>query len=142
MKKIKKLLLLFVFTLSMIALPVQASILNPEATGKINQNAQMVSEDAGYGSADVVSIVKTVIVTVLGLLAIIFICLMVYSGFKWMTAAGDPEPIKKAKETIISSIIGLVIVLASYAITYFIFTSLPFQGTAPQGTSYIQNPGS
>ena len=36
-----------------------------------------------------------------------------------MTARGNQEQITKAKELMTSAIIGLVIVIAAYAITYF-----------------------
>ena len=42
-----------------------------------------------------------------------------------MTAAGDEEKIKKATNTIRSAIIGLLIIIAAYSITYFVFQNLP-----------------
>jgi len=45
---------------------------------------------------------------------------MIYAGFKWMTAAGDPEDVKKAKATIRMAIIGLVITGSAYALWKFI----------------------
>lgn len=75
-------------------------------------------------SADVGQISAVIIETVLGLLGIIFIVLMVYAGFEWMTAAGNEEKVSKAKETIFRAIIGLIIVVSAYAITFFVFNSL------------------
>ena len=81
------------------------------------------SDDASIGD-----IVSKVIQAFLGLLGIIFIILMLYGGYQWMTARGNEEQVNKAKETIQRAVIGLVIVLSAYAITYFIFTRLPFEG--------------
>lgn len=53
-------------------------------------------------------------------LGIIFFILIVYSGVKWMTAQGDASQVSQAKETIIRAIVGLVISLAAYGITYFV----------------------
>ena len=55
----------------------------------------------------------------LSILAVIFIILMLYAGYLWMTARGNEEQVTKAKELITSAVIGLVIVIAAYAITYF-----------------------
>lgn len=61
-----------------------------------------------------------VIGIILTFLGIIFISLMIYGGITWMTAEGSEEKVTKAKDIIVASIVGLVIVLAAYAASYFI----------------------
>jgi len=68
------------------------------------------------------SIVQTVISALLGLLGIIFLVLIIYAGFNWMTAQGDEEKVTTAKDTLTRAIIGLVIITMAYAITFFVFT--------------------
>lgn len=41
---------------------------------------------------------------------------ILWSGFKYIIAAGDPQKITQAKDTITNAVIGLIIVLASVAI--------------------------
>lgn len=53
----------------------------------------------------------------LSLVGIIFLILMFYSGYLWMTAKDDNKAIEKAKENIKTALIGLIIVLGAYAIT-------------------------
>lgn len=53
-------------------------------------------------------------------LGIIFFVLTIYAGINWMTAQGDTAQVTKAKETLIRAIVGLVIALAAYGITYFV----------------------
>lgn len=60
-----------------------------------------------------------------GLLGTIFVILIVYSGYLWMTASGNAEKVSKAQSTIKVAIIGLIIVASAYAIAYFIFARLP-----------------
>jgi len=60
-----------------------------------------------------------------GLLGTIFIILMVYGGYTWMTAAGNSEKVSKAQNTLKVAIIGLIIIASAYAITYFLFMRLP-----------------
>ena len=74
------------------------------------------------------TMIATVIKAVLGLLGIIFIVLLVLAGFNWMTAAGDEEKVTKAKNTIMCAVIGLIIIIAAYAITVFVFKNLPGGG--------------
>jgi len=60
----------------------------------------------------------------LGLLGVIFIVLIIYAGFNWMTSAGNEDRISKSKKTIVAAVIGLVIVLSAYLITAFVLSQL------------------
>jgi hypothetical protein len=75
------------------------------------------------------TIVGRLISAALGLVGIIFFVLMVYAGFLWMTARGNEKATTKAKEAIVSAVIGLVIVAGAYAITNLIFKGV--QNTPP-----------
>lgn len=57
---------------------------------------------------------------VLAFIGVIFLLLIVYGGFMWMTAAGNDQQVEKARNVIVASVIGLVIVLSAYAITSFV----------------------
>lgn len=50
-------------------------------------------------------------------LGVVFLGLMIYAGFIWMMARGNEQEVAKAKNIIIYAVIGLVVVLAAYAIT-------------------------
>ena len=69
-------------------------------------------------------IVGFVIQAFLGLLGVIFIVLIIYSGYNWMTAGGDSEKVQKAKNTLSQAIIGLIIVVSAYGLWDFILGSL------------------
>jgi amino acid transporter len=56
----------------------------------------------------------------LSVLGIIFIVLVVYSGYLWMTAGGEAMKVDKAKKLLGQAVIGLIIVVAAYAITAFV----------------------
>ncbi len=58
---------------------------------------------------------------VFSLLGIIVVGLIIFNGFNWMTARGNEKKVEEAKSSLISAIIGLLIVLGSYAITTFVF---------------------
>ena len=101
---------------------------NTADTGGLGDITNAVAEQANFGQVEVGVLVAKIIQIVLGLLAIIFLALTILAGFRWMTAAGNEETVKKAQATITGAVIGLVIVLAAYAITYFIFKNIPFGG--------------
>ncbi len=65
-------------------------------------------------------ILGTVVSAFLGLLGVIFMVLIIYAGYNWMTAEGEEEKVKKAKDTIRQAIIGLVLIIAAYAIWAFV----------------------
>ena len=52
---------------------------------------------------------------------LIFLILTIYAGFLWMTARGNEEQVTKAKTILKTTLIGLVIVLASFGIAQFIY---------------------
>ena len=59
----------------------------------------------------------TLLLTFVGVL---FLILAIVSGFRWMTARGNEAEVEKAKKMLIQSIIGVLIILAAYALSYFI----------------------
>lgn len=69
-------------------------------------------------------IVGIIIQTLLGFVGTLFIVLVIYGGFTWMTAGGDSGKVQKAKDTIIKATIGIVIIMSSYAIVYTIIKQL------------------
>ncbi|MBI4652684.1 hypothetical protein HY750_00290 [Candidatus Kuenenbacteria bacterium] len=62
-----------------------------------------------------------VVLLFLGIIAIIMI---IIGGLMWMTAGGNEERAKKARGILINAIIGLLIVLLAYVITYWIVDTL------------------
>lgn len=60
----------------------------------------------------------------LGFLGIIAVILILYAGFRWMTAGGNEENVATAKKILIAGIIGLIIILASFALANFVINQL------------------
>jgi len=61
---------------------------------------------------------------VLGMMGLLLLILFVVGGIMWMTSGGSPEKLKKAQGLLVNAIIGLIIVLCSYAIVDFVTTKL------------------
>ncbi len=116
MKNIILLILFFIiFTSPVLAVNLQSS-------------SGFLSTAAGKAGFDVAatpeSIIAKVINAVLSLLGVVFLVLMVYGGFMWMTARGNDQQIEKAKGIITAAIIGVVVVVSAYAITYFVVSQI------------------
>jgi len=97
------------------------------AAGNINDaknNLGKVGSQLGGVESDVENIVGTAINAALTLIGLIFLILMVYAGFLWMTAQGKEDQVEKAGKIIRSTIVGLVLVLSAYAITFFVTSKL------------------
>ncbi len=71
-----------------------------------------------------VVIIGNVIQIVLSLLGIVFLVLVVFAGYLWMTAGGNDEQVKKAQGLLVNGIIGVIIVLGAYVISSFVIGKL------------------
>jgi hypothetical protein len=67
--------------------------------------------------SDIRVIIVKIIQILLGLIGAIFVSLMVFAGFRYMTSAGNEEQTKKALAQIKDAVIGVAIVLSSWLIT-------------------------
>jgi type IV secretory pathway VirB2 component (pilin) len=65
-------------------------------------------------------VLTTFINSLLGVTFSIAVLFLIVGGYQYITSTGNPEAIQKAKNTILYSIIGLIIILLSYAIVNFI----------------------
>ena len=107
---------LLVFSSSALAAGLQ------DSTANLNIAAGQAGYDPSVTSPE--SIIAKVISTALSFLGVIFLILMIYGGFLWMTARGNDQQVDKAKNVIIAAVIGLIIVVSAYAITYFVVSEL------------------
>lgn len=110
--------IVFVFCLSLLVIfPVIAS-------------AQELSLGLEYGgstglaSTDLRDIVVSIIRILFGLLGLAAVSIVAYAGYLWQTSQGDSTKIDTAKKILKNGLIGLAIILSSYAITEFIIRQI------------------
>ncbi|PKM91624.1 hypothetical protein CVU82_00205 [Candidatus Falkowbacteria bacterium HGW-Falkowbacteria-1] len=65
-----------------------------------------------------------IINSTLGILGLVVVVLIIFAGFKWMTAAGNEESISSAKAILKNAIIGLIIITFAWSVTLFIIKRL------------------
>ncbi len=90
-------------------------------------------DDAGVGaygaassvpSSDIFDIIGSLIGIALSFLGVLLLILMIYAGFLWMTAQGDPKQVTKAKDILKNATVGIIIVLSAYALTRTVIQEL------------------
>lgn len=135
-KKNFKLLISTLFLILVLCSPF--FVFSANGAGTALNKLQNVGTQSGYSEADETTLATTlgiIVSAVLSLLGIVFIILIIYGGILWMTAIGKENQVEKAKNIIIQAVIGLVIVLAAYAITSFIGNQLTGSNSPTSTTS-------
>lgn len=131
--RLKKILLSLFITL-LLVVTIFPALTQAEDDPKNNQHGtfKAFGDNSGLSPAsgepkEPLAIITAIIKVGLSFLGVVFLVLIIISGFKWMTTS-SPDEIKKIRAKIINATIGLVIVLAAYGLTTFIseaiFTSL------------------
>lgn len=95
---------------------------------------------AGLSSADPRLIVGQIIKILLAVTGTVFVCWTTYGGYLIFTSAGESEKIDHAKSIITNGVIGIIVVLASYSITVFIYRMWVKTGEdpgAPQSNFWV-----
>jgi heme/copper-type cytochrome/quinol oxidase subunit 2 len=111
-------LLLTVFSMSFLARPVRAD-------DKLLVGQEGIKEiGAVYGGdkvqKDPRALITDLVLIVLTFLAVIFLVLTVFAGFKYMTSAGNSDKTVEALKMLRNAVIGLFIVLASWMIVRYV----------------------
>ena len=61
---------------------------------------------------------------VIGVLGLVCVIVMIIGGVSYMTSSGDAGKVKKAKDTILYGLIGLVICVLSFAVVNFVIGNI------------------
>lgn len=120
----KKFLPIFFLTVLFFAAPVSGVDREESAVGEITGLLGEAGASSGLGSRDIRLTVSSAISYALSLLGVIFLVLIVYAGFLWMTAGGEEDKIGKARKLIFNGVIGMFIILGALTINVFIFRAL------------------
>lgn len=65
-----------------------------------------------------------IINTALMIVGVLAVAMIIFSGISYVTSAGDKAKTTKAKNTLIYSIVGLVVAISAYAIVNFVLSKL------------------
>jgi cbb3-type cytochrome oxidase subunit 3 len=93
------------------------------AAKKINDAGNVLGQAAaptGLPTSDVYTLTGQIIRGALTAVGTLFLLLMVYGGYLWMTARGNEDQVTKSRNVIIAALIGLIIIVGAYAATSFV----------------------
>lgn len=115
------------FSLTICSLILYGGILlnaSPISAKPYTDPLQALNEVGGTGNAPtpLPKIIGQILSAIFGILGIIAVILVIYSGFQWMT--GGTEGVTKAKERLKNAAIGLLLILVAYSLTNFIIDKL------------------
>ncbi|MDR2063574.1 MAG: pilin [Candidatus Nomurabacteria bacterium] len=86
----------------------------------IEEGLNIVKDNNDTLDRDLNTSVIQIINTVLLVVGIIAVGFLIYGGVRYIISRGTPEEIKNAKNTIMYSIIGLIVVILAYAVVEFV----------------------
>ena len=130
MKKILSLVMSLVVVGFVFLVPFDVASAAPvtEITSGINATGTQ----GGRTATQILEIAVNVLFFILGALAVIMI---IWSGIRYVTSAGNAAAITSAKNTLVYAVVGLIVALLAYAIVNFVLSSLTVPTTpAPTPT--------
>jgi len=119
--KTKKIIVttVMVMVLALVAMPMIAG-----ASSNAEELFDTTNAQFGLGNRDLKDSIQSIIQVLMGFLGIVAVIIILWGGFIWMTAMGDEEKVGKAKKLIIAGIVGIVIILAAFAIAQFVISKI------------------
>jgi len=128
MKKIKLTTLLFLTLMVLMLFSVNLTYAQEGSYDfKNHSGLNKAADAAGFeinNPATIDNIISQTIFIILSFVAVIFIIIIIYGGLTYMTAHGNEEKVKKGMGIILNGLIGLIVTLVSYSISYFILIRL------------------
>ena len=114
---------------SLLALPVMAfgvtTLMADSASAQLNLESG-INSAKGTGAPDNVTeddgLIKKVVNLLLWAIGIVSVIMIIIGGIRYATSNGDSASISAAKNTILYSVIGLVIAIFSYAIVQYAYS--------------------
>lgn len=101
-----------------LAAPVMAGACDPsKGLGGIDCVKTDQQQADLFGSDGVMTKVINLLLFIIGVVAVIMI---IYGGIQYTTSAGDTGKVTNAKNTILYSVVGLVVALLAYALVNFV----------------------
>ena len=106
-----------------------------QSEGKITDSIDDLEQTAELAKIntqnDLAEITGNFINLFLSLMGALFLVLIIYGGFTWMTAAGNEEKVKTATDLMTKAAIGLAIILSAYLLANFVvFKLMGIAGTS------------
>jgi len=115
-------------------------VLAPGGTGATTVNLggiqkSVVGTESKTTPADVAKFIGRIIQSILSVIGAFALLLVVFGGLSILTSHGNPEGISKGKKTITWAIIGVGVILGSYALVSYVITGIGAGTYTPAATT-------
>lgn len=110
----------------------QSSYVSASAAGEIKKG---YTQAGGSESDSLPDIIGTVVNTMLFIVGVLAVIMIIYSGIRYITAHGDKGQVESAKNTLIYSIVGLVVAIVAYAIVNWVIGLFDGGGASSGGST-------
>ena len=87
-------------------------------------NTATTSEMKGKSIDGKDGLIKTVVNVLLWAVGILSVIMIIFSGFRYITSAGDASKTKSAQSALIYSVVGLIVAIMAYAIVNMVINRL------------------
>ena len=88
--------------------------------GVLTEVGRQITVDLPNQDVDTTTMLTNILSWVFGLTGILAVVMIIVSGFQMSMSAGDAGAVTKAKNTLIYSVVGLVVSLFAFAIVTFV----------------------
>ena len=93
------------------------SIVTAAPADELRKGANQTEADGGTSVEGAITTITNVAFFLIGVVSVLMI---IWSGFRYITSNGDASTVKSAKDTLLYSIVGLIVALLGYAIVAFV----------------------
>lgn len=100
--------------------------LSGSASAQVSEgiNTATTSEMKGKSIDGDKGLIKTVVNVLLWAVGILSVIMIIFSGFRYITSAGDASKTKSAQSTLMYSVVGLIVAIMAYAIVNMVINRL------------------
>ena len=94
------------------------------AFAQVGEGIADTSASAGATQTDLPTIINNVINVLLYIVGVAAVVMLIVGGIRYIVSSGDQQAVAGAKNTIIYSIVGIIVAVLAYAAVNFVFNTL------------------
>jgi len=101
-----------------------ATFLSMPVHAQVGEGIGATADAAGATSTDLPSVINSAINVLLFIVGVAAVVMLIVGGIRYIASGGDQTAVAGAKNTIIYSIVGIIVAVLAYAAVNFVFTTL------------------
>ena len=112
---------------SLFLVPCSLFLLGPRTVLAVEEYAKRICNPiggCGENNTDIATLVGRFITTILPLSGAVALMMFLVGAIYWVISAGNPEQVKKGRDTVVWALVGSIVVIGSYVALSFIFKVL------------------